>query len=102
MIRIADTILKSDQTESEFRAQGMVRFWVRGAGGTWPSGATVKLQELTNFEGETAQWVDQVSWTAEGKHFVQLVPDGKYRILASATGIVVRASTYAESNAIMV
>ena len=97
MIRIDRTILASDKTVGEFKAQGLVRFWVRGAGGTWPTSATVKLQEETSFEGETPEWVDQETWSDEGKHYVQIVPTGKYRVLASATGIFVKAETYMQS-----
>ena len=107
MIRLkGETILTATDTEGEFTGQGVVRVWVRGAGGTYPTGETVTLQEWAEFEGETGAWVDDPStdaeWTAEEKKFLALVGTSKYRLLASAVGFVARVDTFADNSEIMV
>ena len=115
MIRISRTILKSTElgsedvngkSASEFQAQGVVRVWVRGAGGTFPTGATVTLQEWVEFEGETGVWADDPStdaeWTVEEKKFLALCGGRRYRLLASAVGFVARADTYSDNAELVV
>ena len=98
---VSKTILKSTETEGEFEAQGVIRVWVRGTGGTWPAGVTVKLQEWVDFEGETGAWADDPDprsvWSVEGKKYLALCRGRKYRLLASGTGVVARIDLFLDS-----
>ena len=115
MIRINRTILKSTElgsedvdgkSASEFQAQGVVRVWVRGAGGTFPASETVTLQEWVDFDGVSGAWADDPStdaaWTAEDKKFLALCSGRRYRLLASAVGFVARADTYSDNSELVV
>ena len=114
MIRISRTILKSTElgnedvngkSSGEFAGQGVVRIWVRGAGGTFPSGS-VKLQEWVDFEGETGAWADDpdtnATWSTEDKKFLALCSGRRYRLRASVVGFVARADTFSDNSEIVV